>query len=114
MAGGDLHKMVDIFARGHGEEVGDRDRDIDEGGKDDGGENEDARTDSSNIVMSPDVKGVEERRGESAPSSSETGGSILVFRSIRSIEPEREKDTVRLYRCIFDTPSGLEQIAPSV
>jgi hypothetical protein len=93
----DLHKTVDSIERRHGEEDSDRNRDRDEGGKDGGG-NEEAHTDSTHTALSPDVKSVEMRSTESAPSCSKIGGSILVFKSIRSLEPEREKDTVRLFK----------------
>jgi hypothetical protein len=94
----DLHEIFDSIERRHGEEDSNRNRDRGEGGKEVGGENEEAHTDSTNTALSPDVRGAEMRSRGSAPSCSKTGGRILVFKSIRSLEPEREKDTVRLFK----------------
>jgi hypothetical protein len=94
----DLHKIFDSIERRHGEEDSNRNRDRDEGRKKDGGGNEEAHTDSTHTALSPDVRSVEMRSRERAPSCSKTGGRILVFKSIRSLEPEREKDTVRLFK----------------
>ena len=81
-----------------GNRHGDGDKDKDRG------DSKEVYTSSTTIEYSQDIRGVEKRSKESALSSSKTGGRILVFKSFQSIEPEREKDTVRPYKRIHCMP----------
>ena len=74
----------------HGDGDGDTDR----------GDSKEVYQSSTTIEYSQDIRGVEKRSKESALSTPRTGGRILVFKSFQSIEPEREKDSVRPYKRI--------------